>query len=347
MARPLPDAPPECEMKHFSTRVLAAAVALSLTSCIDGDGGTGVPTPRTITLSGEAIFAVGPVDETLAAVDRATLVLYDDEADTILVSIEDDFDPAADLEFSTTFQLLQGQALDVRLEAALLDDDMPVGEDVVFSGQQEGQIPPTGGSASIRVVLGRGPSANLLLTSLEITSDDELNVQEGATRFIEFDTVGAAPGQRIFFESTEPEVAVVDNGGRVLALTPGVALVVASGGRVADTLSLTVGEVSLPDEAELRRMLLPQFDYVTSDLFLNTLSDEPARPGLRGAYQALINEMLAGRGFESVGRFESAQALWEGYGIDSGVRDVDGPQVGVLALTLIYAADVLGIDFLR
>jgi hypothetical protein len=139
----------------------------------------------------------------------------------------------------------------------------------------------------------------------------------------------------------------VDAGGRVLALTPGFALVVASGGRVADTLSVTVGEVTLPDEAELRRTLLPQFDYVTSDVFLNTLSDLPAGAEIRGAYRALVNEMLAGRGFESVGRFESAQSLWEGYGTDSGVRDADGPQVGVLALTLIYAADLLGIDFLR
>jgi len=335
-------------MTRLSTRFVAAAVALSLASCIDGNGGTGVPTPRTITVSGEAVFAVGPVDETLSSVDRASLVLYDDAADTVMLTVEQEFDPAIDeLEFSTVLQLLEGQTLDVRLEAALLDDDAPVGEDVVFSGEETGRIPPTGGSVSIRVVLGRGPAANLLLTSLEITSDDEVSVQEGATRFIEFDTVGAAPGQRIFFESTEPGVAVVDDGGSVRALTPGFALVVVSGGRVADTLSLTVGEVTLPDEAELRRTLLPQFDYVVSDVFLNTLSDVPSRQELREAYRALIDEMLAGRGSESVGRFEVAESLWEGYGTDSGVRDADGAQVGVLALTLIYAADVLGIDFLR
>lgn len=330
-------------MKRSSSRALAVAAVLALASCIEGDGGTGVLTPRTLTLTVEAGYAVGPVTATLARIDSATVALYDVAAETLIKSYafsRADFVPLSP-SFSATFELEEGKALQVRLEVALLE-----GAEVVFSGEEVGTIPATGGSATFAVLIGRGPAANQLLTEIKITSGDSVRVQEGATRYIQFDTTGAAPGQKIFFESTDTSVASVDTLGKVRALTPGKALVVASGGRVADTLSLSVGEVRLPDEATVRSLLLPQFDYVTSDLFLSSLSDQPAGEGLRGLYRALINEMLAGRGFESVGRFESAETGWAEYGTASGVRVQDGPQVGVLALTLIYAADLLGIDFL-
>ncbi|MGB1779529.1 MAG: hypothetical protein ACPHQP_08250, partial [Longimicrobiales bacterium] len=65
------------------------------------------------------------------------------------------------------------------------------------------------------------------------------------------------------------------------------------------------------------------------------------------ALQLLIADMLAGRGFEAVGRFEQAQALWERYGEGTpNLRLLDGPQLGVIEITLIHAAEDLGIvDF--
>jgi hypothetical protein len=335
--------PPECELKRASSTALVVAVVLTVASCIEGEGGTGVPTPRTITLRVEAGYAVSPVAATLASIDSATVRLYDAVSDTLLHSYsftKGDFAPLTPAFFST-LELLDGESLQVRLETYLHH-----GEDVAFSGQEVGTIPATGGSASIAVFMGRGPPANQLLTGIHITSGDSAYVQEGATRHITFDTLGAAPGQKIFFESTDPSVAAVDSVGKVFAVTPGRALLIASGGRVADTLSLAVDGVPPLDEAIVRSVLMPQFDYVTDDRFLGTLSDQPAGQAMGGAYRALVNEMMAGRGSGAVGRFEAAERLWTAYGIASGVRGADGPQVGALALTLMYVADVLGIDFL-
>ena len=96
----------------------------------------------------------------------------------------------------------------------------------------------------------------------------------------------------------------------------------------------------------LQARLTPQADYVTDDLFLSSLADAPAAEELKVAVETLIAEMLAGRGFEAVGRFEEAQALWEGYGEGTNLRFLDGPQLGVIAIALMHAADALGIDFL-
>ena len=62
---------------------------------------------------------------------------------------------------------------------------------------------------------------------------------------------------------------------------------------------------------------------------------------------ALVTEILARRGFEAVGRFEDVQDVWEQYGEGTDLRVLDGPQLGVVLLTLMHAADLLGIDFLR
>jgi hypothetical protein len=56
--------------------------------------------------------------------------------------------------------------------------------------------------------------------------------------------------------------------------------------------------------------------------------------------------MLAGRGFEAVGRFEQAEKMWLEYGEGTSLRSLDGPQLWVIAITLMHAADALGIDFL-
>ncbi len=124
-------------------------------------------------------------------------------------------------------------------------------------------------------------------------------------------------------------------------------MIIARAGQEADTLNLTVGEVNLPAAEVLQASLVTQSDYVTDDLFIASLEDSSAAGEIRGALQRLTTEMLAGRGFEAVGRFEEAQALWEEYGDEEGtnLRFRDGPQLGVFYITLVHAADVLGIDF--
>ena len=330
-------------MKRFAQRALTVAACAALSACIS-DGPLVPGTPRTFTLSADVVFAVDPGTEVLSSLKRARLTLYDAGADTALAVVERTLESVSLREdYDLTLQVLEGVSLDVRVDVEVIDD----GDEVAFTGRATQRIPAAGGSITARVVLGRGPFANLLITSLVVTPHGGVNVQEGATRVLQLDTVGAAEGQIVFFQSSDPDVATVDATGTVHALTPGNALVIANAGRVADSLSLSVGEVVLPSAGELGAWLGPQIDYVTSDLFLNTLSDGSGAHGIGVAVRGMFDEMLAGHGFESVGRFENAEALWMGYGSDADMRRADGPQLGVVALTLTLAADVLGIDFLR
>lgn len=328
-------------------RVPVILAILAIAGCVGVDDSTGVSLPRTITLAATPRFAVEPSPAVVAALDRARLRLVDRATDSVLVGVERAIDPSArEWAFDLTLELLENQVFDVRLDIEFIDTD-PIVDVVEFAGRTTFKVQASFEPQVIREInLGRGPLENLSLTGLTV-SGARSRIQEGGHDRLDVDTIGAGPGQIIYFESSNPTVASVDSMGNIAALVPGSTLIIARGGRVADTLDLAVGKVELPTTQELQASLVPQADYVTDPFFLATLSDGSTAAELRDAIEVLVAEMLAGRGFEAVGRFEEAEEIWERYGSQSGVRYLDGPQLGVVTITLIHAADALGIDFLR
>lgn len=328
----------------LKTGPMAAALML-LSACVNGDGPTGVGVPRPVTIAVVPRFALEPAPAVVAALDRARLTLTNTANDSVLIAMDVPIDPSqAEWTFEMTLQLPSDQVLALRLDIELIDAD-PAIEVVEFAGRTFFQAKASFEPLEIREInLGRGPLANLSLTSLSV-SGARSRLQEGATDLLAVDTVGAGSGQILFFQSTNSDIATVDSVGNIAALIPGSTLIIASGGRVADTLSLIVGQVVLPSPQALQARLVPQIDYVTDDFFLSTLSDRAAALEVSGAIEVLLQEMLAGRGFEAVGRFEEAEALWEAYGAGTNLQFLEGPQIGVITITLMHAADALGIDF--
>lgn len=326
---------------------LHAVALVALAACVDGDGLIGVGIPRPVTIAAVPRFAVPPSPAVVAALDRVRITLTSTADDSVLIVQEAAIDPSAEeWAFEITIELPSDKVLELRLDIELIDAD-PVIEVVEYAGRTEFEVRASFEPQEIREInLGRGPLENLALTALTV-SGARTEMQEGASDFLDVDTLGAAPGQILYFESSDPAVASVDSLGNIEALVPGTSNIVVSGGRQADTLRLTVGKVSLPTSATLEATVLPQVDYVSGVLFLGTLSEPAAALQLTEAIEVLLQEMLAGRGFEAVGRFEEAQEAWEQYGAGTNLQFLDGPQLSVLAITLMHTADALGIVFPR
>jgi hypothetical protein len=325
---------------------LFAAGVVVLSGCVDLEGPTAVGVPQQVTIAAAPRFAIAPAPSVVEALDRARLTLTNVPNDSIVIQLEEDIDPSVEeWVFEVTLELPSDQVLDLRLEIELLDFT-PSAVVVEFAGRTRFETQASFEPQEIREInLGRGPLENLSLTELTV-SGARSRIQEGGSDVLEVDTIGSGPGQIVFFVSTNPEVASVDSVGNIAALTPGQTYVIAQAGRVADTLDLTVGQVNLPSSAELQAQVSAQVDYVTGGFFLATLADSEAAASISDAIEVLLSEMLAGRGFEAVGEFEYVQELWEGYGAGTDLRFLDGPQLSVIAITLMHAADALGIDFL-
>jgi hypothetical protein len=340
-------APPGDRVVSASLQKGLFAVGLVfLSGCVDVDGPTAVGVPIPVTIAAIPRFAFAPAPAVVNELDRARITLTNVPNDSIVAELEQEIDPAdAEWVFQITLELPSDQTLDLRLDIELIDVRRTVAV-VEYAGRTQFEARASFEPQEIREInLGRGPLENLSLTEL-IVGGARSRIQEGGSDVLDVDTVGAGSGQIVFFESTSPEIASVDSAGNIAALTPGQTYVIALAGRVADTLDLTVGEVNLPAPNELQSQISPQVDYVTSGFFLTTLADPALAAEVRDAIEVLLGEMLAGRGFQAVGRFEYAQELWEGYGAGTDLRFLDGPQLSVIAITLMHAADALGIDFL-
>ncbi len=340
--------PPWRLVMNGSWRTGLHAVALvALAACVDGDGLIGVGIPRPVTIAAVPRFAVPPSSAVVAALDRVRITLTSTADDSVLIAQEAAIDPSAEeWAFEITIELPSDKVLELRLDIELIDAD-PVIEVVEYAGRTEFEVRASFEPQEIREInLGRGPLENLALTALTV-SGARTEMQEGASDFLDVDTLGSAPGQILYFESSDPAVASVDSLGNIEALTPGTSDITVTGGRQADTLHLMVGRVNLPSSAALEATVSPQVSYVADVFFTGTFSEPGAAVELSDAIEDLLQEMLAGRGFEAVGRFEEDEAEWEEYGAGTNLQFLDGPQLGVFAITLMHAADALGIKFPR
>jgi hypothetical protein len=322
-----------------------AALLVGLSACVDGTSPTGLGASRSLTIAAIPSFAFAPSASVVNALDIARLSLI--SADSVLVSVESAIDPSQEeWVFELTLDLPADQVLSLRLEIELLDTE-PAVDIVEYAGRTDFEVQASFEPQEIREInLGRGPLENLSLTYLRLI-DARDRIQEGGSDSLEIVTEGAGPGHILFFESTDPSVATVDSLGNVAALVEGTTLIIARGGRVADTVNLTVGKVDLPTNDALQARLVPHVDYVTNQRFLASFSDAAAALELQESLDILVAEMLAGRGFEAVGKFEEVEDVWWMHWNNPDVRSLDGPQLHVIAIALMHAADALGIvDFL-
>lgn len=326
-------------------RLSVVALSTLLSACVDGLPPTALENTSTVNLGAAPRFSVAPSASLVAQLDRARISLLDVATDSVVASVEQTIDLTADeWAFEMTVDLRRGETRAVRLDIELLSGTAAL-ETVEFSGRTHFDVRASYEPTDIQeVTLGRGPLANLSLTRLEL-SRMAPSLREGGSDALVLDTVGAAPGQIVFYESLDPSVATVDALGGLRGRRHGGVRVLAQAGRVADTLDLSVDAVPLPAPDELRRLLVPHVEYVASDVFLATLSNRPAAAAISRGLEDLVAEMLAGRVFESVELFEHTRSLWESYGDGTGLRILDGPQLGVLSIALMHAADALGLAF--
>jgi hypothetical protein len=328
-------------------RLAVAAAVVGFAACVDGEAPTGVGEPRVVSVRAVPSFAVEPAAAVVEGLDRARVRLIDTETDSVVALAELAIAPSeSEWVFDFQLELMDDEVRNVRIDAELIDEG-PVGEIVEFAGRSSFQLRSSFEAERRRLLqMGRGPLANLALTGLD-ASGARSRVQEGASDRLVVTLSGTAPGQRVFFESSDPTIATIDSVGNIRALAPGDARVITAAGLFADTLDLRVGRVTLPPTPSLEGRLGAVTEYVTGELFLSSFSDPVAAQGLREGIDALTVELFARRGFEAVGRFEDVQETWEQYGEGTELGLLDGPQLGVVLVTLIHAADLLGVDFPR
>lgn len=329
---------------------LHTGALLFLTACVDGESPTEIGVPQWVSIAALPTFAVVPTDAEWAVIDSSRVTLRSAVDGSIVADTTYLVDPTVDQwAFEFTVEIADGQVLSLTLDVELIDIDLGF-ESVEFSGRTEEPFSVWASRTrkEVRLLnLYRGPLVNLDMKSLEIGAGAPSRLQEGGSAVLQLLTEGDAPGQIIYFRSDSPEIASVDSLGNVAALVPGTTKIIVQAGRAYAELDLEVRRVVLPGAQQLQIEVIPQIDYVDDDLFLSSFDDRAAAGAIADALKALAVEMLAGRGFESVGRFEDVAEVWKEYGQDSNLRTLDGPQLGVITLALIKAADVLGIDFLE
>ena len=324
----------------------ACALVLSVAACVDSSLPTDVRTPAALNLAASPQFSSAPSADVVARLEAARITVLHAATDSVLTQTEVSLAPDAQewvLEVSVDVQ--RDALTDLRLDVELLHRDEAEGEVVEFAGRAAFAVTGGGLPADVRIVsLGRGPLANLDLESLNVSVEGSSLLQGGTTR-LTVDGLGVRPGQAFFFRSMNGSVVAVDPTGSVSGLAPGTAQVVVEAGRVADTVHVAVRDVAVPRADVVQVKIGPQVDYVVDHAFISTFSDGAAAQELQSAVVLLMEDMLAGRGPQAVGRFETAVARWTSYGEGTDLRLLEAPQLALLELTLMHAADALGIAF--
>ena len=133
---------------------------------------------------------------------------------------------------------LDGPTVSVRVEVSLFATD-GTSEYVAWSGEQ-GPIQLASGEVTEPppVDLFPGPPENLSISALAIAGVDELLEEDGATLSVQ--VTGGPTSPQVLWATLDPEIATVTTAGRVEALQPGVARIVAAAGRASDTHEITV-----------------------------------------------------------------------------------------------------------
>lgn len=291
-----------------------------------------------------ARFSVQPSASEVAELTRARAAVIDVNTDETLASGQQDIDPSASQwTFDLTFQFVVSAPPRVvaLVELASIEGEL---ETVEWSGRTASEVVQTSAEPQIREIdLFRGPAANLDLNGLAVT-EAPTSLLEGASAQLVVSLDGASSGTRIYYGTLVPSVATVDAGGGVRGVAPGTARVVAFAGRVADTVTFNVELVVLPDPEEISRDVAPGLDY-TSGAVSGTLEEAAGATAISNTLRDLAAALASGNGAAAVSAFESALNAWSSYGAGTALRSLDGPQLSLIEIILIHAADALGIAF--
>lgn len=322
-----------------------AVVAAFLSSCVDGGSPTAIDLPHTVALSVAPVFAVAASAAEAGALTRARVTVRDAADGTELGSVQQDIDPNAnEWTLELTLELTSGQTLSVILLAELASVAQDGAETVEWSGRTATfEIVAASEPRVLReIALYRGPLDNLDVTAVTLTLG-ATSLLEGESAWLTTAVQGGGEGTKIYYASLDPGVATVDALGHVTAHVPGTARVAAIVGPAADTLSFSVNEVVLPEPDEIAQAVTPQVDYAAQEV-VSTLEDAAGAAAIGETLTSLGTALSSGDGAASVAAFGHARAAWESYG-DPVLRILDGPQLSLIEITLIHAADALGIAF--
>ncbi len=327
---------------------LAGLTLVSLSGCVDGADPAGVQLSEAVTLRAAPVFALVTTAAEIDALDLARITLRNSSDRAVVAEHEEPIDPSQpEWSFELTVQLTPGQILSLLLEFELVDSDGGV-ESVEFSGRTEAFTLHTSFQRQDlwRVDLHRGPLANLGLTGVTFR-DSVLGLVRGASATLAdaWDLQGDTAGAVMYLRVMDTSVVTLDANGRVRARDFGTTEIVVFGGQVADTLPVEVTDVTLPPLDELEATVMPQVDYVVSDLFIATFSDPVGATTIRDPMSALARSLRALDGPDAVDFFEGAVEAWGAYGAGTNLTVVDGPQLGVVELTLILVANALQTEF--
>ncbi len=325
---------------------LSGWLSLSLMSgCVDGDP---LSAPPTAVASFAVVSSVDPASAAAAATSApgplslARLTVTDARSGAVLASLQERIEPGApEWTFDVSLEVPADELLSVRVAAELASEG-PAGAVVEWSGDtQPFEVRAGEGRALRRVVLYRGPLANLSVTGVHLAPPPSLVPGQSVALSARLD--GGDAGARVYFRSLDTAVVSVADG-RVQGVTEGVGRVEALAGRVADTVSVSVETFFLPPEEETRSVAAP-LTY-TTERVTGTMEDAAGAAAISSSLGSLSSAMAGGDPGGVVAAFDAARIAWERYGAgDPTLRVVDGPQLSVIELTLIHAADVLGIPF--
>lgn len=145
---------------------------------------------------------------------------------------EPDAEPVAELRF----EVQQGSELDLTGQLQLFGED----EQVQWSGVF-GPVSVNTQSDTLEFILemGRGDFSNLSVTGISL-SGLENGLMEGGTGALDVVVGGGSHDLVVFWGSTDPSIAVVDDEGNVTGVSPGEATIVAAAGRHAATVTVQV-----------------------------------------------------------------------------------------------------------
>jgi len=339
-------------VKRHSASLLVC-FGLVLTSACDFESDPiGVGASEAIPLAVVPVFAVVPTEAEIAVLDLLRVTLRDAVDSTVVETREIVIDPD-DEEWSIemTVDVLPGQGLarSLHLETELVDTDGPT-ESVEWSGRTMEPFVLQSAERPLefrQVDVFRGPLANFNLRAVTFTRAS-LRLVEGSTSSVRWITQGDTAGTVLYLASGDPGIISVDPSGNLQTTGIGATRVFVFGGPVQDSATVEVTEIFLPTETEVSVGIKPQLDYVSSDLFIGTFHEVNGAEAIRTPLAQLNSSLQERSGPAVILAFEAAKASYRAYGSGAdgtALRYTDGPQLGVLELTLDRVANALHTAF--
>ena len=329
-------------MRRKATTALLAGFGLAaLSACVDGPSGLTSPS---VAISATPVFTMVPTQAELEALDLLRVTLHGVGTGPKVLEQRIDASNETEWTFNLQVEVAPGRPLSLYLETELIDTDGGV-ESVEWSGRTRAfEVRATFEPQELRQVnLYRGPLANLGLTGVEFGTS-ALRLVEGTSSALRWTLAGDTTGTAMYLRALDPSVVAVEADAIARGERSGATKVVVFGGMVSDTLDLTVAPITsiqLPTLFQLEATVMPQLDYVTSDLFMDTFRDAHGASSMRTEMTSLASALRGLRGAEVVKSYESSSNVWRSYGRGTRFRTEDGPLLSVIELSLILVANTL------